>query len=57
MTATATAVIAVFSSEHSVSSLAPALFAPGRVRYELVPVERFHVSESALPADAYFALV
>ena len=57
MTATATAVTVVFSLEHSVSLLALVLFAPGHVRYELVPVDRFHVSDSALPDDAYFALV
>jgi hypothetical protein len=57
MTAIATAVIVVFSSERSVSSLARVLFAPGRVRYELVPVDGFHVSDSALPDDAYFVLV
>lgn len=57
MNATAMAVIAVFSSEHSVSSLALVLFAPARVQYGLVPVGRFHVSDSALPDDAYFALV
>ena len=63
MTATATAVTAtavtvVFSSEHSASLLAPVLFAPGRVvRYELVPVDWFHVSELVLPGDVYFSLV
>ena len=58
MTATATAVTVVFSPEHFVSLLAPVLFAPERVvRYELVPVDWFHVSESALPGDAYFVLV